>query len=242
MNKIPKYVEIINYYEENIRNGNLKPGDKIDREIDICKTFETSRMTVNKAMTFLSQNGYIYRVSGYGSFIIDDYLNHAPNRSEQLSGITAMIEKGGMKAGNELLEYGVIKGKKNREAATMLEIGDDDYMHYFKRLRTGDGEPLVISCSYVAYDMLPDFDIKCLDGSFNEYLYKVKHIKKTLGRIRAQAVLPDDEQKKLFNNRNIAILRQDLFWYVDGRPFEATCNLFAGDKFELGDEVRLKAD
>ncbi|MBQ9036684.1 MAG: GntR family transcriptional regulator [Erysipelotrichaceae bacterium] len=242
MNKIPKYVEIINYYEENIRNGNLKPGDKIDKEIAICKTFNASRMTVNKAMTFLSQNGYIYRISGYGSFVTDDYLNRVAARSKHPSGITDMIEKGGMKAGTELLEYGIVKGKKNPKVAKMLEIGEDDYMHYFKRLRTGDGEPIVISYSYIVYDMLPDFDVKCLDGSFNYYMDKVKHIKRTYGSSQASAVLPDDEQKILFKNRNIALLKQELFWYVDGRPFEVTYHYFAGDKFAVSEEVNLVDD
>jgi len=208
----------------------------------ICKTFNASRMTVNKAMTFLNQNGYIYRVSGYGTFVTDEYLNRINARSKQPSGIKDMIEKGGMVPGTELLEYGIIKGKKDPEVAKKLGLGEEEYMHFFKRLRTGDGEPIVLSYSYIVFDLMPDFDVKCLEDSFNEYMTKVKNIRRTYGSSMTTAVLPDEEQKTLFKNRDIALLRQELFWYVNDKPFEVTYHYFAGDKFAITEEVNLAGE
>ena len=52
----------------------------------------------------------------------------------------------------------------------------------------------------------------------------------------------DEEQKALFKNREIALLKQQLFWYVDGSPFEVTYHYFAGDKFVVSEEVNLVDD
>jgi GntR family transcriptional regulator, histidine utilization repressor len=52
-----------------IESGNLKPDDKIPSETQLAKTFSASRMTANRALKELTEEGRIVRVQGVGSFV-----------------------------------------------------------------------------------------------------------------------------------------------------------------------------
>ncbi len=61
-----KYEQIINYYRQQIVDKVLKPGDQLPNEIEIAQAFKVSRMTANKALNILAQEGCIRRVKGQG--------------------------------------------------------------------------------------------------------------------------------------------------------------------------------
>jgi len=65
------YLQIFNDYSEKIQTGELAPGTKLPSEHDITAEYETSRETVRKALNLLAQNGYIHKVRGKGSFVLD---------------------------------------------------------------------------------------------------------------------------------------------------------------------------
>jgi GntR family histidine utilization transcriptional repressor len=52
-----------------IESGKLKPDDKIPSETQLAKTFNASRMTANRALKELTEEGRIVRVQGVGSFV-----------------------------------------------------------------------------------------------------------------------------------------------------------------------------
>jgi len=52
-----------------IESGKLKPDDKVPSETRLAKNFEASRMTANRALKELTEEGRIIRVQGVGSFV-----------------------------------------------------------------------------------------------------------------------------------------------------------------------------
>lgn len=69
MKTVQKYEEIEQYILNLIAEQNLKPGNKIPTEIELCEQSGYSRMTINKALNHLAQNGRIVRTRGKGSFV-----------------------------------------------------------------------------------------------------------------------------------------------------------------------------
>ncbi len=65
----PKYQQIINELEAEITSGRFKPGAKLPSEAALVKRFETSRITVGRALHELQNAGMIDRVGGSGSFV-----------------------------------------------------------------------------------------------------------------------------------------------------------------------------
>ena len=55
----PKYIQIEDSILNQIKGGDLRPGDQIPTEAELCDTFKVSRMTVNKAIQSLASKGYI---------------------------------------------------------------------------------------------------------------------------------------------------------------------------------------
>ena len=70
----PKYIQIEDSILNQIKGGDLRPGDQIPTEAELCDTFKVSRMTVNKAIQSLASKGYINRVAGKGSFVTNVHI------------------------------------------------------------------------------------------------------------------------------------------------------------------------
>src|SRR3546814_17631624 len=52
-----------------VRDGHLKPGDRVPSESELVKQFDVSRMTANRALRELQAAGVLVRRAGSGSFI-----------------------------------------------------------------------------------------------------------------------------------------------------------------------------
>ena len=52
-----KYQQVIDWINQNIDNGTLKPGERIPSENELCEQFGLSRQTVRHAIAMLSSEG-----------------------------------------------------------------------------------------------------------------------------------------------------------------------------------------
>ena len=66
----PKYIKIYDWVHSQIKKGQLKVGDKIPTEPNLSKQFDSSRMTVRKAIDPLVLEGVLERRPGKGTFVI----------------------------------------------------------------------------------------------------------------------------------------------------------------------------
>lgn len=65
----PQYLRVKNHLREGIASGHWSAGDLLPSEGQLTALFEVSRMTVNRALRELVQDGLIDRVQGVGSFV-----------------------------------------------------------------------------------------------------------------------------------------------------------------------------
>lgn len=118
-----KYSLIMDYIKNEILDGTLKVGSKVDSESRLMKRFGVSRHTVREALIRLGQEGYIYTEQGKGSFVkeansdkkqsfhardtiilIVSYLNNQTN-PEIVQEIIQKIEQGASDRGYNILLY-----------------------------------------------------------------------------------------------------------------------------------------
>lgn len=62
------YQSVYATLQEQIRTGKIQPGERLPAEKVLAEEFEVSRITVQKAMSMLVQEGYVIRRPGRGSF------------------------------------------------------------------------------------------------------------------------------------------------------------------------------
>ncbi len=70
--------EIVELIESNIKNGIIKPNEKLPPERDLAKMLEVSRSSVREALNILEAKGLIESIQGDGTFVksfSDDILN-----------------------------------------------------------------------------------------------------------------------------------------------------------------------
>lgn len=65
----PKYQKLKDYIIQTIQREELKPGEKIYSENELAEKFLISRHTVRQAIGELTNEGWLYRVQGKGTFI-----------------------------------------------------------------------------------------------------------------------------------------------------------------------------
>lgn len=69
--KSPRYAQIANYVRIHIQQNNLKRGDVLPTEAELCERFNCSRITVRQALDTLVRDGEVYRIQGAGTFVND---------------------------------------------------------------------------------------------------------------------------------------------------------------------------
>ena len=68
---IPLYKKVIDDLKKSIDDGIYKKGDLLPSENDLCKTYNTTRVTVRQALSGLTNMGYITRKHGKGSIVTE---------------------------------------------------------------------------------------------------------------------------------------------------------------------------
>ncbi|MBL4767429.1 MAG: histidine utilization repressor [Rhodobacteraceae bacterium] len=66
---LPLYRKVKNHIRDQIETGDLKPHDRIASENQLVKLFGISRMTVNRAVRELTDEGLLVRLAGVGTFV-----------------------------------------------------------------------------------------------------------------------------------------------------------------------------
>lgn len=71
---LPKYLQIANYYKDQITRGDLKPGEKIPSDRQIAVEWGVVRPTAEKAVKALQVQGFVERRQGSGTYVVDQRI------------------------------------------------------------------------------------------------------------------------------------------------------------------------
>jgi len=81
-NGVPLYIQIAQDYKDKINNGILCPGAKLPKHSELASIHNTSVSTVQKALIYLSKQGFIKATRKKGTFVTDYHHHH---RDEDVS-------------------------------------------------------------------------------------------------------------------------------------------------------------
>ena len=225
-----KYQQVEQYIKDLIKDE-LEQGDQIPTEYELAKKFGVSRVTVNKALTNLSNQGLITRTAGKGSFVSSIIpIGKDYNTFESFS---ETIKKMHKQPSAKLIKYELLMAEDNPTVKEALEIiSPTQELHHFVRLRFADDVPMGILDTYINKAIISDFDLSCLSKSFYEYLDSISFPRTNL-RCELTAVMPTLRQTKLLEIGKTEPLLQNIHVvYTEGKkPFEYTIASYAGSRF-----------
>src|SRR6202051_878207 len=74
----PLYLKVKRHILDNIGSGKWATSARVPSENDIVKSFGVSRMTANRALRELRDEGVLVRIAGVGSFVADRHAHAHP--------------------------------------------------------------------------------------------------------------------------------------------------------------------
>src|SRR5471030_3352851 len=74
----PLYLQVKRHILDNISSGKWATDARVPSENDLVKSFGVSRMTANRALRELRDEGVLVRIAGVGSFVADQHAHAHP--------------------------------------------------------------------------------------------------------------------------------------------------------------------
>ena len=227
----PKYLTIYDSLIEKLDNEEYKYGDMLPSEKELCVIYNASRMTVNKVITMLNQEGRVKRTRGKGTFVIEPQVD---KDIIKLTSFTEDMKRIGKEPGTRLVSYGM-NFDVDKKIKDKLDLDKDDYVHVIKRIRTADGEPIALDIDQISSKLTKEIDINQVKESLYSYIENSLKLKISHSEFRIKAGTADEEISKYLNieiGEPILYLRHISFT-TDGLPFEYCRTYYPAEKYSL---------
>ncbi|WP_419724961.1 GntR family transcriptional regulator [Terrisporobacter petrolearius] len=237
--QIPLYIQLIEIIKDMINKNELQEGHYLMSERDICKIQNVSRMTVNKAIINLVNEGVLERRQGKGTFV--SYKKQKLTY-EKMQGFTEIANEKKLKVKNQILKFKL--DKPNEVVKKYLQIKDDSLLvFHIERVRFVDEDPTILEKIYIPKYMCPDLNEDLINKNSLYKLYREKYMHKT--QSAKQIINPialDKTQSKLLNvDLNSLALKIDRVVFTEKEDvLEYTSSLFITNKHQY--EVILNED
>lgn len=217
-----------------ISQGKYQPDDRIPSELEFVEEFGVSRMTVNRALRELTQEGILVRVPGVGTFVAK---RQPQSPIVELSDIAEEIRDRGHDYGCRIVTLESEPGSSG--VARALEIDGGEQVFHSVLVHLENEVPVALEDRYVKPSFAPDY----LDQDFSrvspyEYLMAcgpVSEIEHTLN-----ATLPNSQVA-----RQLAISRDEPCLLLVRRTWSGaevvtfTHFYYPGSRYRLASRYRL---
>ncbi|WP_407371705.1 GntR family transcriptional regulator [Carnobacterium sp.] len=235
-----KYIMISNDIRNKILKGEYVANQRLPFEKDLCIQYDSSKMTIKKAVDILVTEGLIIKRRGSGTFVKD--LN--PEEIErvimanQFRGTTALYPD--KKVSSKILNFSIVQVPEH--AAKKLNITSDNFVYDIRRVRYVNDKPVVIEEMYMPIDLIPGIKEKNIKESIYEYLENELHLKiQSAHRTVSVRKATEFEAEKLGLESGDPVAVAEQVGYLDtGNTFEFSISIHRYDEFSV--EIVLTRD
>lgn len=170
MTESPIYIQIYEQLKNEIAAGRFNEGDLLPSENELSEKYNSTRMTVRRALQELVQDGYIYRKQGKGSIVSSTRKSLGLLSIKGWTDVVVGTNKHGTTTVLEEMSIQKLNEPMFKHISTDKDAAADFY--YLKRLRSVDKEPIMIEETFIPYDEIPDLNQQLLvEGSLFKTLY-----------------------------------------------------------------------
>lgn len=231
-----KYEAIAEDIQNKIQSGYYQPDEKLPQELELCRQYDASRITIREAMEMLVHKGLIIKRRGSGTFVKtiagnqDDRQSFA--RSLQFAGFSKEHE--GHEVTSDVHEFQLLRAEKR--VAELLQVAEGAFVCYICRTRSVDGVPLVVEYTYMPTEFIPGITDEVVHSSIYSYLENTLGLKIQSAHRIARAVMPTEQEQEWLDIRGqeIPLFEVEQTAYLDdGRIFEYSRSRHRGDCYEF---------
>ncbi len=234
MNK--KYLNIYNEILNKIENNVLKPDTKLPSENDFMKKYNVSRSTIRNALKLLEQNGYIQKIKGKGSFVLD--INKFDFPVSGLITFKELNEKMNMKARTIVEKLEVIR--PDDFLMKHLQISPEEEVWKVIRVREIDEKKIILDKDYFNKRFVSSLTKNICEDSIYEYLEKDLGLKISFAKKEITVQRPTEEDKEYLDleKYNMIVVVKNYIYLEDTSLFQYGESRHRPDKFKFVDFAR----
>jgi len=145
----PLYIRLKEAIIHDVESNNLKPGDRLPSQRELCLQFKMSHMTVRRAIGELIAEGVIFAIPGKGLYVSE---KKQPAETSMM-GFTGEMTSQGYRVSSRILEKGLAPA--STIIARALEIPPGAELAFLHRVRLVNDEPISLQYSFLVHRFCP---------------------------------------------------------------------------------------
>lgn len=224
----PRYQQLKDLIIGRISNGDLRPQDRVPSENELVESMNVSRMTANRALRELTDEGYVDRIAGRGTFVSDF---RARSHVLEVQNIADEITRRGHTHSCEVVRQS--RQHARGEIARALDVEQGTDVFHLLLVHFENGSPVQVEDRYVMADFAPE----CIEQDFqtvtpSAYLTAISPLQEAEQVVRA--TLPNAavrQQLQMADNEpSLVVIRRT---WSHGRPVTFARLHHPGSRYEL---------
>jgi len=224
----PRYQQLKEMIIGRIMSGELQPRDRVPSENELVDAMNVSRMTANRALRELTDEGYVDRVAGRGTFVSDF---KAASHVLEVRNIADEVERRGH-------SYSAVVHKQERRQANgevrdALQTAENSDVFHVLVAHLENGVPIQLENRYVLGEFAPD----CLKQDFSRitpsaWLSGIAPLAEAEHIVRAMMPNAGTRERLSLDGQEPCLLVLRRTW-AGGRPVSFARLYHPGSRFEL---------
>jgi GntR family histidine utilization transcriptional repressor len=224
----PRYQQLKDLIIGRISNGDLRPQDRVPSENELVESMKVSRMTANRALRELTDEGYVDRIAGRGTFVSDF---RARSHVLEVQNIADEITRRGHTHSCEVVRQS--RQHARGEIARALDIEQGTDVFHLLLVHFENANPVQVEDRYVVANFAPE----CIEQDFrtvtpSAYLTAISPLQEAEQVVRA--ALPNAavrQQLQMTDNEpSLVVIRRT---WSHGRPVTFARLHHPGSRYEL---------
>lgn len=224
----PLYRKIKNHILERIDSGEWMTSTRVPSENELVKEFSVSRMTTNRALRELTDEGYLIRVAGVGTFVAE---LKAKSNPLEIHNIADEIRDRHHEYSAEVLKCEAVKANEKIAAFMNVEVGA--LLTHSLIIHKEQGIPIQLEDRLVNEDVVPGYgDQDFTTKTPYEYLIKMAPLQKVEHVVKAIMASPSMKTILDMSDDEACLLIERRTW-TKGRVASTAKLYHPGSRYEL---------
>ena len=236
----PKFIHISENIVERIKAGELQPGDQIPSENELIRDYQVSNTTARKSLLDLESNGWVKRIKGKGTYVLNRTPDHHLVRTlgsiyATRRGFNEGLIAEGFQPRNLVIEKTTLPDGISSEIGGKHFIIEGPVMK-IHLLRYADEEIVKDELRYVSLTLCPNINRVPAEVSYfhvyeNTYGLKIEKVKQTFG---VEILTPDSAENNFKLEKATAVFVLDgAVVCVKQKVVEIERSYYRGDKYKF---------
>jgi GntR family histidine utilization transcriptional repressor len=225
---VPRYQQLKDLIIRRISTGELCPNDRVPSEHELVDSAGVSRMTANRALRELTDEGYVERIAGKGTFVAD---LKAASHVLEVRNIAEEVEHRGHTHSASVLACE--RTAADARIASALRTADGAEVLHVKLVHFESGVPIQLEDRYIVPGFAPDL----LEQDFTRttpsaYLSSIAPLQEAEHVVRAETADESVRQSLDMIDGEACLVVSRRTW-AKGKPATYARLYHPGSRFEL---------